>query len=342
MSEFLSAAAEKMGVPEPIVSRSAAARAKASGANTEDVLSAWAGGEAAPAATPPPAAEPATPEPTDTAETEAPTAPTAAVEPSPQPAAATAGSGAIEPMPSPKEVTPQEALDHPVVITVPTMGIAERTLTALPRWLAAAFFILPAFGLLYLAGSSTADAVCSDGDVLLQVDVVSGGLENCDGSAFEGRAAGGGGGAQFLAIGEAQYASCQGCHGVNGEGGVGPAFGNVTNVFNSCLDHVAWVRLGTNGFREQGIGTYGDLAKPVGGGGVMPGFSALTDEQLASVVAFERIRFGGADPDQTFIDCGLVEATAEEGAEGEGDGTGEEAPAEGDAAEAALSARRSG
>ena len=338
MSEFLPAAAEKMGVPEPIVSRSAAARAKASGANTDDVLSAWAGGEAAPAAaTPQPSAEPTEPEPATNPEPEP--AAAAVVESSPQPAAA---SGAIEPIPAPKEVTPQEALDYPVVITVPTIGIAERTLAALPRWLAAAFFILPAFGLLYLAGSSTADAVCSDSDVRLQVDVVSGGLENCDGSAFEGRATGGGGGAQFLAIGEAQYATCAGCHGPNGEGGVGPAFGNVTNVFTSCLDHVEWVRLGTNGFREQGIDTYGDLAKPVGGGGVMPGFAGLTDEQLASVVAFERIRLGGADPDQTFVDCGLVEAPAEDGAESEGDGAAEEAPPASDQAEAALSSRRSG
>ncbi|MDX1447966.1 MAG: hypothetical protein R3246_02790, partial [Acidimicrobiia bacterium] len=217
---------------------------------------------------------------------------------------------------------------------------AERTLAAVPRWLAVAFFILPAFGLLYLAGSSTADAVCNDGDVLLQVDVVNGSLENCDGSAFEGRATGGGGGAQFLAIGEAQYGTCAGCHGTNGEGGVGPALGNVNTVFSSCLDHMQWVRLGTNGFREQGIDTYGDLAKPVGGGGVMPGFAGLTDEQLASVVAFERIRHGGADPEQTFVDCGLVEAPSEEGTDGEAPTEGD-APAEGEA-EAALSSRRSG
>ncbi|MFP5333328.1 MAG: c-type cytochrome, partial [Acidimicrobiia bacterium] len=279
---------------------------------------------------------PTTPEPAAEPETETrPEPSTSETAPSPEaPAAAPAG---VEPLPTPKEVTPEEALDHPVVITVPTIGIAERTLAAVPRWLAAAFFILPAFGLLYLAGANTADAVCSDGDVRLQIDVVTGGLENCDGSAFEGRATGGGGGAQFLAIGESQYASCAGCHGVNGEGGVGPAFGNINNVFTSCLDHLEWVRLGTNGFREQGIATYGDLAKPVGGGGVMPGFTSLTDEQLASVVAFERIRFGGADPNQTFIDCGLVEAPAEEG-----EGTTDETPAEEPSTEAALSSRRSG
>jgi mono/diheme cytochrome c family protein len=334
MSEFLASAAQKMGVPEPLVKRSAEARAKASGADADAVLSAWAGGEAAPAAaTPPPAAEtPATPQPAPAA------TPEPAAPPAPAPAAA-AAPGTIEPMPAPAQVTPREALDHPVVVTVPTIGITERTLAAVPRWLAAAFFLIPAFGLLYLTGIGSADAVCDDGDIRLQFDVVNGGLENCDGSAFEGRAAGGGGGAQFLAIGEAQYAGCLGCHGVNGEGGVGPAFGGVVATFSSCLDHVEWVRLGTNGFRDQGIDTYGDLAKPVGGGGVMPGFASLTEEQLASVVAFERIRFGGADPDQTFVDCGLVEAPDD--GEATEEGTPEEAPAE-PAAEASARFTRSG
>jgi mono/diheme cytochrome c family protein len=315
MSEFLASAAEKMGVPEALVSRSAEARAKASGSSTDDVLAAWAGGEAAPAAAPAPAPEPAA-QPEPAAETPATPEPGTAPQPAAAaPPAAARRPGTIEPVAAPAEVTPREALDHPVVISVPTMGIAERTLAAVPRWVAFAFFVIPAFGLLYLSGSGSASTVCDDGDIFLQTDVVTGRLENCDGSAFEGRAAGGGGGAQFLAIGQAQYTTCQGCHGANGEGGVGPAFGGVNAVFTSCLDHVEWVRLGTNGFREAGIDTYGVLAKPVGGGGVMPGFASLTDEQLASVVAFERIRFGGANPDETFVDCGLVEA--EEPADGE-------------------------
>jgi hypothetical protein len=115
---------------------------------------------------------------------------------------------------------------------------------------------------------------------------------------------------------------------VNGEGGVGPAFNGVVATFSSCLDHLEWVRLGTNGFRDQGIGTYGDLAKPVGGGGVMPSFASLSEEQLASVVAFERIRFGGADPDQTFVDCGLVEAPEDGGSTEDSEGTEDSTPGE--------------
>jgi hypothetical protein len=165
MSEFLASAAEKMGVPEALVRRSADARAKASGSSTDDVLNAWAGGESAPAASAP---EPAP------AQAEAP-APEAAddTEPSPTPepapaasAPATPSATTIEPVPTPTQVTPQEALDHPVVITVPTMGITERTLAAVPRWIAAAFFLIPAFGLLYMAGSGSAGgAVCDDGDI---------------------------------------------------------------------------------------------------------------------------------------------------------------------------------
>ncbi len=95
MSEFLASAAEKMGVPEALVKRSAEARAKAAGSNTDDVLNAWSGGESAPAAVaPPPAAAPAQTEPDtpeDTEETSvAVTTPEPAEEPAAQPAAAMA------------------------------------------------------------------------------------------------------------------------------------------------------------------------------------------------------------------------------------------------------------
>lgn len=62
MSDQLTAASNAMGIPEPLVERSAEARAAESGASTEEILTAWAGGEAAPAAAPPEAPEEA-PEP---------------------------------------------------------------------------------------------------------------------------------------------------------------------------------------------------------------------------------------------------------------------------------------
>lgn len=60
MSDALRAAASTLGAPEPLVQRSAEARAKATGTSVDEVLAAWAGGE-----TPPPGALEAasTPEP---------------------------------------------------------------------------------------------------------------------------------------------------------------------------------------------------------------------------------------------------------------------------------------
>jgi hypothetical protein len=87
---------------------------------------------------------------------------------------------------------------------------------------------------------------------------------------------------------------------------------------------VTWVRLGTQGWAAEVGDTYGDTGKPVGGGGIMPGFSTLSDEQLRAVVYFERVRFGGANPEEALADCGLGEPVdgGGEGSEGEG-GAGE-------------------
>lgn len=100
MSEYLSAASQALGVPEPLVQRSAEARAKANGVDVDEVLKAWAGGGAVATATAtapaPPAeetAEPATaPAPSPPAATPQPSAP----EPAPEPAPALAPVMTIE------------------------------------------------------------------------------------------------------------------------------------------------------------------------------------------------------------------------------------------------------
>lgn len=58
MSDLLAAAAAALGTPEALVKRSAEARAAETGASVDEILAAWAGGEAAPAPTEEPAAEP--------------------------------------------------------------------------------------------------------------------------------------------------------------------------------------------------------------------------------------------------------------------------------------------
>lgn len=86
MSDQLDAAAQALGIPAAIVERSARARAEASGQPYEDVLAAWAGGDAvaAPAETPPPSpvaeAPAGAPEPAPPQETPA-TVPTPPVAP---------------------------------------------------------------------------------------------------------------------------------------------------------------------------------------------------------------------------------------------------------------------
>jgi MFS family permease len=59
MSEYLAAAAQVLSVPEVLVQRSAEARAKATGADVDSILKAWAGGESVAASAPAPAAAPA-------------------------------------------------------------------------------------------------------------------------------------------------------------------------------------------------------------------------------------------------------------------------------------------
>jgi mono/diheme cytochrome c family protein len=325
MSEFLAAAAERLGVPESIARRSAEARAKATGTAVEEVLRAWAGGEGLPEPAPEPAAA-ATPEPAPAPASE----PAPAAEPAPIPAPAPEPVLPPAPPPAPATVTPEEAAHHPVVVSVPTSGLTERIGSFIPAWLTTVFLVIPAVGLLYLGGGGAA-AECHAGGIDLAVDRITGEAVNCDGSPFEGRGDGGGG-ADFLALGQRIYAgqevaaaNCAGCHGAGGGGGVGPALGGVTLTFSACADNVEWVALGTAGFQAAGRTTYGDLNKPVGGGGNMPGFEAtLSPEQIASVVAYARVRFGGADEAAELEACGLVEGATEDGEE-EGAEPGEDA-----------------
>lgn len=311
MSDLADAAAV-LGVPEAIVQRSAEARAKATGTSVDEILAAWAGGGSVPAAS--------SPEPT-------PASPAAETAPEPQPAetpqvaaAVTAPTpvtaAPVTAAPAPSEVNAKEALRYPAVVTVPAAGLLERTVGSLPRWLAAAFLVLPLFGLLQLASASSLD--CGQGTEL-SVDRVTGVLENCDGSPFEGRGAPGGA-PDFVALGGEIFlgqvvtaANCSSCHGPAGQGGTGPALAGVGTTFASCADHIEWVTKGSSGFQAEGRSTYGDLSKPITAN--MPSFAAsLSAEQIASVVAFERVRFGAVDPATVLADCGLVEAAPEDSA----------------------------
>lgn len=313
MSDQLAAAAQAMGVPEQLVERSARARAEATGQSYEEVLTAWAGGEAVAAAPEP--EEPAAEEAAETATEEAPDAPAEApAQPAEAPPVEPAAAAAVSPPPAPEHVSPEEAMEYPVVVTVPTAGITEKTGFSIPSWLGALLLIVPAFGLIYLAMGTGVE--CGEG-TSLRIDRVTGLVENCDGSAYEGRGTTGGG-ADFIAAGQEAYSTCAACHGAQGQGsGNFPALTGVITTFGSCSDHIEWVTLGSAGFTAAGRSTYGDTGKTVNGG--MPAFeSSLSAEQIASVVAFERVRIGGASEEEVVVDCGLVEAEGEEGAGEEG------------------------
>ena len=315
MSDLLAAAAAALGSPEAMVKRSAEARAKASGISVDQVLAAWAGGGMVEASAPPaPTVEVAPPPMAAAPALVATVAPAAAAAPPPPPVVAPPSNVGAPPrtvttaLPPPAQVSVNEAARYPVVVTVPTAGLTERTAGGMPRWLTAVSIVVAAFGLLYLAGN-TQGGQCGEAGLLL-VDRQTGVLENCDGSKFEGR---GGPGAEtdFLALGQGIFAgqevagvNCSGCHQPDGSGGAFPQLsgGAVLRTFSACTDHLQWVRLGSTGWPDA---TYGDSAKPKKGG--MPAFgSTLSDEQLTAVVFFERVVFGGAPQEAAEADCGLA------------------------------------
>ena len=280
MDELLDKVAEAKGMPAPLAKRSAEARAKKTGEPLEAVLADWAGVDVASVAgsdsAPAPAAAAPPPAPATEAEPEA-VAEVEVIEAKGQEA---------------------DAADAPELVASPTGRY--------PTWLAAAFVLIPLLAVVYILVAPNGPDCGVAGQ--LRVDEASGLAVNCDGSEF------GSSSIDFLAIGSGIYTQCAACHGADGGGGVGPAFsgGAVLATFpsGSCNDHVEWVALGSANFPEA---TYGANDKPVGGGGVMPGYEgSLTPEEIAAVSLYERVQFGGQPLEDAEVDCGLVVPEGEE------------------------------
>ena len=302
-SELLAAASQALSAPEVLVGRSARARAAASGVAPEQVLADWAGVEAGAAAASAPAAE--APAPASEA-----AAPVTAAAPTPELDVEVVSPQATDEPPQPEPEPEPEPEEEPEEALIGAPGLKVTRRRSLPRWLAASFVVVPIVALFYAATFASGPG-CGDGGALA-VDAVTGVAENCDGSEFGSR------GGNPLALGAALYSvealpACSSCHGNDGGGGTGPglAGGSVVETFPACVDHIQWVTLGTARWREEVGDTYGASNKPVGGGGIMQSYEAgLSPEEIAAVVLFERVTFGGQDAAEATADC-LGEGEAE-------------------------------
>jgi mono/diheme cytochrome c family protein len=296
---FVEAAAEKMNMPASMIRRSAEARARAEDRSFEEVLADWAGADVdevraaarEPDAEPEPEAEARAEVPAEAAEETAEEEPAEEEPAEEEPAedelevevigAEEAEEGAVEEEPEPEPV-----------------GAGA----GIPRWLMSILVIVPALAVGYAAFFPNGPN-CGDAG-RLAVDPVTGLAVECDGSPYGERVA------DFFAVGSAIYPQCAGCHGTGGGGTpAGPPFeGEVLVTFpeGQCETHVEWVRLGSPGWPDA---TYGATDKPVGGfGQIMPPFGGtLTEEELRSVVLYERVQFGGQPLQEAIVDCGLVE-----------------------------------
>lgn len=289
MEQLAAKIAEAHGYPVDMVMRSAYARAGAEGKAVEAVLAEWAGEEAPAAGSAPAAPAPAAPQAAPAAaadETPPATGPSVEVI---EPEAAGEPEAAVEPEPEPEPVSSP----------------------GLPRWLVAAFVLIPALALLYgMTGPNGPDCGTAG---QLAIDPETGVAENCDGTAFGVDIV------NFFTLGQAIYeeglgsrgAACASCHGNAGGGGTGPAFtgGAIISTFSQCTDHIEWVLIGSNAWPDA---TYGDNAKPVlGSGAAMPGYPDLTEEELAAVVLYERVAFGDEDFTTAQSACGLTDEAVE-------------------------------
>lgn len=115
-----------------------------------------------------------------------------------------------------------------------------------------------------------------------------------------------------LGDGKEVYGSiCSTCHGSRGQGGTGPALDTVTETFPTCSEHIKWIALGSQGWKDTIGETYGAPSKPVAGGMPMLGES-LTADQIAAAAVYERVQFGDLEEAAALADCGFTVAPSPE------------------------------
>ena len=321
MEELLNQIAADTGVPADLLERAARARATAKGVDLAARVEGFAGGEATPAAAPAAAPDPGPTAAAAAGESGAGKLPEALVRRSAaarakregrpldevlvemglSPEGETPAAPAAEPAAAPAPAAPEAAAKEEPAAAEPVAEEEEpqAVFAGFPRWLAASFVLIPMIALLY-AGLAPNGPDCGTSGQLA-INPVNGEAQSCGGDA-----------SPFFSLGEAVYeTNCVACHSADGSGGVGPSFlgGAVLQTFSACTDHVEWVTLGTQNWPT---GTYGDTAKPVGGGGVMPGYEGnLSENEIAAVTLYERVAFGGEDIVAAEAACGLTDAAEE-------------------------------
>ncbi len=110
---------------------------------------------------------------------------------------------------------------------------------------------------------------------------------------------------QLVKDGRDLYTSlgCVACHGGRGEGGVGPSLGRAATVFPTCAEQLDWIKTGSERWLAERGPTYGRTDEIVDG--AMPSFSELTDLEIRTVAAYERIAFSGLEEAEVRSDCDL-------------------------------------
>ncbi len=280
MDELLEKVVEVKGMPAALAKRSAEARSNKTGESVESVLAEWAGVE----------------QPTGDSQQTAPE--DAAIESTPKPANE---APSVPEEDSEPEVIEATGVDVEEPAEDEDISIARG---GYPKWLAAAFVLIPLFAVVYILVAPNGPDCGTAGQLF--VDPATGESLACDGTEYGSTSV------DYFAEGAGVYNQCVACHASDGSGGAGPAFagGAVLATFpsGSCSDHQEWVRLGTAGWPDA---TYGANGKPVGGFGLMPSFASMSVEDLAAVVLYERVQFGGQPLEEALTDCGLDEAAGE-------------------------------
>ena len=199
----------------------------------------------------------------------------------PESAAAEAGEApvpattAATPAPAPAAAAAVEAVAPTPPPPEPAHIQAARRRKRIPYWAMTALAALPLWGYVYVRTLEEPPAAEAD-PLTLGAEVYSG--------------------------------NCASCHGGGGDGVSAPGFtdGAIVETWPDWRDHAAWVRLGTDGWPAD---TYGANEKPVGGGGTMPAWPTLTDQQIAEVLLHER-ELGGEDVSETNPDYADLWAVA--------------------------------